>query len=278
MTAASMSPIATSDAQVSRHTGRFTVLVPVGRPAAGPGLLSLAATLVPQGANADIRPLHVATGARWPTAQESAADALGELLTAGVDAELTLEPIVRSGTDVAGEIIRAAQELDAQLIVLGWQRPTLNRTLIGGTVAQVMQQTDAQVIVHYDRHPRPWRRLLVPYLYGDHDRAAVGVAQRLAGHEAESVTVLHVVEPGEAPSTGERFRDTVDGATAEVKIVPAADPLIAAVEEARTGGYDAIVVGTSRAWGLAPDFLGLRHEQLARETDASMLIVRAERR
>lgn len=276
MTAATAGGVAL-EPRVSRHTGRYTVVVPVGFPDSGPGLLSLAAALVPAGVVADIRPLHVATGERWRSVDESAADALGLLLAAGVDAALQLEPIVRAGSEVAQEIVAAVRELDAQVVVLGWQRPTLNRTLIGGTVAMVMQQTSAEVVVHYDRHPRPWRRLLVPYLYGEHDRAAMGVAQRLATHDAESVTILHVVEPDEEPGTTGRFRDSVDGTSAEIKVVPAADPLVAAVEEARSGGYDAIVVGTSRAWGLAPAFLGIRHEQLAKETDASMLIVRAAR-
>ncbi|MGH7445152.1 MAG: universal stress protein [Longimicrobiales bacterium] len=274
---AALTPASAATERVSAHTGRFTVLVPVGFPASGPGLLSLAATLVPAGLEADIRPLHVATGERWRSVDESAQDALGLLLGAGADSDLVLEPVVRSGTDVAAEIVSAVRELDAQLVVLGWQRPTLNRTLISGTVAKVMQETDAEVIVHYDRTPRPWRRLLVPYLYGDHDRAAIGVAMRLAGHEAESVTILHVVEPDEDPGGSGPFRDTVDGMSCEVKVVPAADPRVAAAEEARTGGYDALVVGTSRAWGLAPAFLGMRHELLARETDASMLIVRAAR-
>ncbi len=263
--------------RVARRTGRFTVLVPVGRPDAGPGLLSLAETLVPEGVEADIRPMHVATGEHFANADDSAADALGQLLTAGVGTHALGEPIVHAAPDIAGAIVATAHDIDAQLIVLGWQRPTLSRTLIGGTVARVMQKTDAEIVVHYDRHPRPWRRLLVPYLYGEHDRAAVAAAQRLAEREAESVTILHVVEPDEEPARPGRFRDSVNGTWCEVRVVPAADPLEAAVAQARSGDYDAIVVGTSRAWGLAPAFLGIRHEQLAKETDASMLIVRAAR-
>src|SRR5690606_9149797 len=78
--------------------------------------------------------------------------------------------------------------------------------------------------------PRPWKRVLVPYLYGDHDRAAVGVAQRLAQMEAESVTILHVIEPDEEPAHTGRFRESVDGAWCEVRVVAAADPLRAAVD------------------------------------------------
>ncbi len=261
----------------TRRTGPFRVLVPVGRPDAGPGLLSLAEALVPVGMEAQVRPMHVATGEHFPTAQESAADALGQLLAAQHPSRPRLAPIVREDGDIAGSIVAAAADVDAELIVMGWQRPKLSRTLIGGTVARVMQKTDAEVVVHYDRHPRPWKRLLVPYLWGDHDRAAVGLAQRLAQREAESVTILHVIEPDEEPAHVDRFRESVDGTWCEVRVVAAADPLRAAVNEARDGEYDAIVVGTSRAWGLAPAFLGVRHEQLAKETNASMLIVRAAR-
>ena len=264
--------------RAARRTGRYTVLVPVGRPDAGPGLLSLAETLVPMGMDGDVRPMHAATGEHFATAHESAADALGQLLAKGPRSQSRLEPLVRENADVAGAIVGAAESVDAELIVMGWQRPKLSRTLIGGTVARVMQKSKAEIVVHYDRHPRPWKKLLVPYLYGDHDRAAVGVAQRLAQREAESVTILHVVEPHEEPAHVGRFRESVDGTWCEVRVVAAADPMRAAVDEARDGGYDAIVVGTSRAWGLAPAFLGIRHEQLAKETDASMLIVRAARK
>jgi nucleotide-binding universal stress UspA family protein len=221
------------------------------------------------------RPLHVATGARFRSVDESANDALGLLLAAGRDLEMELDPLVRSGTDIAGEIVRGAREVDADLIVLGWHRPTLSRSLIGGTVASVMRNTSAEVVVHYERHPRPWRRLLVPFLYGEHDRAAVAVAHRLAQHEGEKVTILHVVEPDEDPRSIGPFRESLGSARSEVKVVPAPDPLSATVAEARSGDYDAIIVGTSRAWGMSPSFLSIRHEQLSKDTRASMLIVRA---
>lgn len=264
-----------SKAAAQRKNGRFTVLIPVGFPGSGPELLSLARALVPADAKPVFRPMHVATGARFRSVDESASDALGMLLAAGRDLDLELEPVVRSGADVAGEIVRSAREVDADLIVLGWHRPTLSRSLIGGTVASVMRNTNAEVVVHYDRHPRPWRRLLVPFLYGEHDRAAVGVAHRLAGYEGEMVTILHVVEPDEDPRSIGPFRESLGSAKSEVKVVPAPDPLSATVAEARTGDYDAIVVGTSRAWGMSPSFLSIRHEELAKDTRASMLIVRA---
>ena len=260
-----------------RRTSRYRVLVPVGRPEAAQGLVALAETLVPMGMDGEIRPMHVASGEDIAAVTQSAMVALRGLQTSRGGTTRRFEPIVREGADVAQTIAAAAADVDADLIVMGWQRPTLSRSLIDGTVARVMQESSAQVVVHYNRRPRPWKRVLVPYLYGDHDRAAVGVAQRLAQMEAESVTILHVIEPDEEPAHTGRFRESVDGAWCEVRVVAAADPLRAAVDEARSGSYDAIVVGTSRAWGLAPAFLGIRHEQLARETDASMLIVRAPR-
>lgn len=272
MIAARTAPASVRDRQTV-GPGTFTVLVPIGLPDSGPGLLSLAHALIPAATEAEVRPVHIATGERFASPDESAADAF-RLLPADAESPWMGEPIVREGDDIADEIVAAAQERAARLIVLGWQRPQLSRTVIGGTVAKVMRHTGAEVVVYYERRPRPWRRLLVPYLYGAHDRAAVGVARRLA-ESAESVTVLHVVEPDEDPKTIGPFRAGLDSAWCEVKVVPAPDPLSAAVEEARTGDYDAIVVGSSRTWGMGPTFIGLRHEQLARESDASMLIVRA---
>lgn len=258
--------------EVVRH-GPFTVLVPVGLPASGPALLSLARMLVPEGREMDIRPLHVAAGPR-PEPSDPPDAVLAPMLEAAAGGVMRVEPIVRTAPDVAAAIVAAAEESAAELVVLGWQRPTLNRRLIGGTVASVMAATPAEVVVLYDRQPRPWRRLLVPYLFGRHDRAAVGVAQRLA-HESETVTILHVVEMDEDPRSVGPLRESMHEGRSEVKVVPAGDPLEAVIREARSGDYDAIVVGTSRSWGMGPNFLGVRHELLARATNASMLIVRA---
>lgn len=258
-----------------KPTGRYTVLIPVWLPASGPELLSLARSLVPPDAEPQYRPLHVAGAARQRSADASADEALGLLLDAGRELDMELEPMVRAGSDVAAEIVRGAREVDADLIVLGWHRPKMSRSLIGGTVASVMRSTRAEVVVHYDRSPRPWKRLLVPFLYGEHDHAAVGVAHRMAAHEGEMVTILHVVEPDEDARSIGPFRESLGPASSEVKVVPAPDPLWATVAEARDGAYDAIVVGTSRAWGMSPSFLSVRHEQLAKDTNASMLIVRA---
>lgn len=258
-------------AGTKQRTGTYTVLVPVGLPASGPALVSLGRTLVPEGRDAAIRPLFVAAGP-WAGTE----DPLGPIRAAS-HGRADMDPMVRSAPDVADAIVAAVDETDAELIVLGWQRPLLNRRLIGGTVASVMNRTSAEVVVLYDRKPQPWKRLLVPYLFGDHDRAAVGVAHRLA-RESESVTLLHVVEPDEDPRSVGPLRDAMGSARSEVKIVPAADPLSAVIAEARTGRYDTIVVGTSRTWGMGPNFIGVRHELLARATDASMVIVRAASR
>ena len=86
------------------------------------------------------------------------------------------------------------------------------------------------------------------------------------------MTILHVVsEP--RTGTSSSLRD-VEGV--RVEIVHDADPVEAAVREARQG-YDLIVVGVARAWGITGGLFGQRHEGLARATTASMIVVRPAR-
>ena len=57
-------------------------------------------------------------------------------------------------------------------------------------------------------------------------------------------------------------------------VVESAHPLDTLVEVAR-GEFDLVVAGASEQWGLEPSLFSRRHERLARECPASVLIVRA---
>jgi nucleotide-binding universal stress UspA family protein len=143
----------------------------------------------------------------------------------------------------------------------------------------VMRRTRADVAVLLARRPAPWRRVLVPFTGGAHDRAALRLAGRLGQQPGTAVTILHVVRPARDP--GEPRLGLSDevaeafGPSTHLKVVEREDPVEAAVEEAR-GGYDLVVIGASETWGLEPTLFSPRHERLAQACPASLLIVRAD--
>lgn len=70
-----------------------------------------------------------------------------------VPADLPLEVVVKHGTPYR-EILDAAAELDADLIVLAAHRPSLKDYLLGPTTARVVRHADASVHV-VRRDPEP---------------------------------------------------------------------------------------------------------------------------
>jgi hypothetical protein len=56
-------------------------------------------------------------------------------------------------------------------------------------------------------------------------------------------------------------------------VVHSADPIAAAADEAARG-YDLLIAGVSRDWGLEPAWFGPREVQLARTETASLIVVR----
>ena len=46
--------------------------------------------------------------------------------------------------------------------------------------------------------------------------------------------------------------------------------------EPRSYLFPGVVIGVSRTWGTDPQFFGVRHERIARETQASLLLVRRQ--
>ena len=258
-----------------------TVVVPVSLPSSGPALLRVARSLAPADA-LRVYGLHLVrpgtrsvgdAAADTPADARAPASPLAPLVAAatgtGIDVR-TLDFVTR---DAGRDIADVARQKRADLVLMGWHKPVVSRSILGGTVADVFRHTRSDVAVYLERTFRPWTRILVPYRGGVHDRAALDLAGRIARTTGAEVTLLHVVAPiqpagGDGAAVGETFPDGVI-----LRVVTAADPVQALVDVAREG-FDLVVVGVSDAWGLEPTLFAPRHERLARECPASMLIVR----
>jgi nucleotide-binding universal stress UspA family protein len=201
-------------------------------------------------------------------------------------AELGVEARMLSfvSEDPARDICELAASRDADLVLMGGHKPVLSQTLLGGVVHEVMSRCPATVGVLLDRGLVTPSRILVPYLGSVHDRTALALAQRLMISEKAQVTVLHVVrnraradtDPG---SSGARtLVDSVfseDSGQVTMRIIKSRSPLEAAVAESGRG-YDLVIVGAGKDWGLGERRLGIgfQPEKLLRESPASLLVVR----
>ena len=120
---------------------------------------------------------------------------LAPLMESASKLNVTVRPLSFVSAEPAADICRTALAKQASLILLGWHKPLLSQTLLGGTVREVMQEAQAKVAVLVDRGLTSVRRVLVPFMGSPHDRAALRLARRLMRNVNAEVTVLHVTSP-----------------------------------------------------------------------------------
>ncbi len=268
----------------------FTVLIPVAHPKSGGPLLQLAATLVDSSGERSIYALHL----RRPADREAyhplvaeegppeTEEPLRPLLAHAERHGIPVETISFSSTDVASGIAEVAHQRQASLVMIGFHHSVFGRTMLGGTVHHVLETVETDVAVFVDRGFLGARKILVPYLGGEHDRLALQLAGRAArGAEAE-VTVFHVVTPETRSGKASGAKSVVERVFAagagqatlkwSFRSVEDASPVDAVLRE--SPGYDLVVIGVSEEWGLESHLFGLRPERIAEESPASMLIVR----
>jgi K+:H+ antiporter len=263
----------------------FTVLASVALPRSGQGLISLAGFLAGPRPAGRVYALHLIRASDRPSHFVKGADPLED--------SLLLQPLIESAkergsevralsfvsNDPADDIVEVARVKAADLILLGWHKPLLGQAVLGGTVHRVMEEAKATVAVFIDRGLRQFRKILVPYISNDHDRAALSLARRLAQHSQCEVTILHLVNPykGEAGKVeGEIAQVFVEPGTETkvcVKMIETRSPINSVLEEARQD-YDLVLIGTSEELELEHRLFGLRPERIAMECPTSLLIVR----
>lgn len=282
------------------------ILIPVSLPSAGPGLLRVARSLISSDeASHRIYPVHFRStaGGHFPhLASEDLPrdeDALRPLLDAAHASGIHVRPMVFAAQRPAREIVDLAQVKGAQWIVMGWHKPVVrevpgarhvpvvgpivdravrqaaDQRVLGGTVHEVLDAASCHVAVFVERDPGPWKRILAAHHVGGSDRRAIETALDMARFDPEArLTLLHVGPEGspEPPvidvEPALRDRVTIHHETTD-------DPVSSLVEHARD--CDLVIVGVFGAWELGQHgaIFAERHERLASETRASLLLVRS---
>ena len=265
--------------EVKDEQKEYSVLIPVSLPSSGPELLRVAAALAPPG-KSRVYALHLSrpeTGSVRTDVLPFEEDSLQPLLADARERGIQVRPLSFVSRSPGDDIAEMARVKAADLVLMGWHKPILSQSILGGTVYEVMSQARADVAVYLARRYGEWRRVLVPYTGSVHDRGALELARRLGSGRKLEITILHVVKPerNEAePRLGLSDNPEVfDEQGVRLKVVESSDFQEAAVMEARQG-YDLVIIGAAEEWGFQPTLFARRHEDLARSCPASMLIVR----
>ena len=270
--------------------GSFSILIPVALPKSGGPLVQLADTIIGPATEGKgkLVALHLRSPADHPTfrsgldeAAESFDESLAPLLAQARARSLPVEPLSFISRDVAADINNVAKAQGINLVLMGFHKPILGRTILGGTVHRVLTGCETDVAIFVNRGFRQARRILVPYLGSEHDRLAMTLAARMARNTDAQVTVLHVVAPlrsDEGRSIDARgnvdrvFQEPGQQAPVTFRVVEDPSPVGVVLHQAQQ--FDLIIIGVAEEWGLESHLFGWRAERIARDCPSSLLIVR----
>jgi Kef-type K+ transport system membrane component KefB/nucleotide-binding universal stress UspA family protein len=252
------------------------VLVCVAHATAGPDLMAMAKLVATPPALA----LHLVTSTqRQSDLIDDGGDDPGELMAPArahaAAIGLPIRVLSFVSTEPAADICRVAAVRDVSLVLLGWHKPVLTQTLLGGVVHEVMREATATVGVFVDRGLERVERVLVPFHGSAHDRAALALAGRVQRSVGAVITVLQVVRPDRPHRTltPAALAEVAGVPQVEVAVVEHASPEAAALE--RSADHDLLIVGIGREWGLGDRRFGLQPERLLTGSPTSILVVRA---
>lgn len=287
----------------------FTVMMCVSDATAGPGLATIAAALMGRRDEpVSLFALHLrhATDRASLELRRSDADLairpLVPLLAHARELMLDVRPLGFVSADPATDIRRTAEAKGTSLILLGAHKPLVLGGRLSGTVHDVVAESHCPVAVLVDRGLQKVRHVLVAYAGGPEDLAALALAGRMGRASGTSLTLLHVVHPGNAQRPGKgrsqiaealrhlggvrpnpasrRESAAVDRIFADpgldsgvrVKILEHGSPPDAVLEESRRD-YDLVVLGMHAGWGLGAATVSLRRLRVLEEASVSILAV-----
>ena len=272
-----------------RPAGSFSILIPVADPKSGGPLLAIAQSLTGKTpGDGKITALHLLP----PVDREAYRSGLTQLESAGTpdplrplleDArrkKIDVNPVTLVSRDVPSDIARIAREERGDLVLMGFHKSVLSRTLLGGIVHRVLNLTRTDVAIFVDHGFVSPRQVLVPFLGGTHDTLALELAARLAQQAGANITVLQVVDPTrpDAPTLAVEeavnriYTEPGQSQAVRLRVVEDVSPVDAVLQIA--GEFDLVVLGISEQWGLGSHLFGWRPERIAIGSPASLLIVR----
>ncbi|MCY7369072.1 MAG: cation:proton antiporter [Chamaesiphon sp.] len=287
----------TETAQIPISIG-YRILVPVANPNTQKGLLQLA-TLIAQNdrQSAIINPLSLIELEEDYLFQSTPFEAnrlidrrlqqLNTLIATlePIESRAIFQPIVQIGYDVAQKTAVIAALDQANLVLLGWHRPTFTNNRLGGRVAQMLGSTPADMAVFIDANDdslikRSNQTILVPYTANDHDDLAVEIAIRmLLNNQNRRLELVQVVS--NQTKDGElsiELNSLLENLPAEIcaritiSTIEDIDPIPKIVEI--SGQVDLTIIGIGRAWGRRKPIFDHYTDRIAIQCTSSLLIAR----
>jgi Kef-type K+ transport system membrane component KefB len=276
----------------------YRILVPVANPNTQTGLLQLAASIAQNDRqSAIINPLSLIELEEDYLFQSTPFEAnrlidrrlqqLNTLISTlePIESRAIFQPIVQIGYDVAQKTAVIAALDRANLVLLGWHRPTFNHNRLGGRVGQMLGNTPADMAVFIDANEdssnsRSYGTLLVPYTANSHDDLAVEIAIRMLSNDRERrLELVQVISTetndGELSAELDRLLESLPAemsARITISRIEEIDP-IPKVEEI-SSRVDLTITGIGRSWGRRKPILDNYTDRIAIQCVSPLLIAR----
>lgn len=289
----------------------FGVMICVSDATAGPGLATLVGALASgkRDQPSSVLALHLWDPTHRPLAEQRRREAdvhqapLVPLLAQAKELGVEVRALAFASGAPARDICRTAQAKGMSLMLLGAHKPLLLSGRLSGVVSEVVAKAHCPVAVLVDRGLNRVARVLVAYAGGPEDVAALELARRIGGTSGTTLTLFHVIPPGDHQRRGKgreqiahalqdlsaQARQVASQADAEVvehvlpepdaaagsvhvRLVEHASPPDAVLEECQRG-YDLVVIGMHARWGLGVGTISWRRQRVLAEAPVSILAV-----
>ena len=242
----------------------------------------------------------LASGEARDRAYRRLGDFVHRALSDGIGAEVILED-----GEVVEEVLKKAERLEADLVVMGTQgRRGFRRLLLGSVTERVLRQSAAPVLSISPSAPKiatergPFQKILCPVDFSPSSLAGLSVGLALRQGDAE-LLVLHVVEFYLPPALGEavafdvtelRGRHRLEGQAKLEKLVPeeararirletvvleSGSPYKEILKTADREGCDVIVIGVAGRSSADLMFFGSTANHVVRAAACPVLTVRS---
>lgn len=165
------------------------------------------------------------------------------------------------------QVVRHADEADADLLVTGTRGASFFRgLLIGSTAERIAKRSSRPVLMVRQLPHEPYRRILVPVDFSPWSRKAIELALRLVPEA--SLTLMHAVE---LPYEGKmRMAGVADSIVKHYRVAALQEAMQRLRELATEAGLDTRQVRLSTPCGADPWMLILREEQ---EQDCDLIVI-----
>ncbi|MHC3438141.1 universal stress protein [Natrialbaceae archaeon A-gly3] len=208
-------------------------------------------------------------------------EVLDRATAAAAEASVPVEGRLLIGTDVAGAILTAVEEADADALFLGWHdKPRAADVVLGTTVDPVIRRAPCDVFVErVGTTANGLESVLLPTVGGPHVEPATDLVGAVAAAEDATVTVVSYVPTGADERERASAREYVEAASGQLTDVPVETVVeesddVAGSVVVEAGEHDLVVLGATRERTLRRRVVGSVAATVSRRADPPVVIAK----